>query len=100
MGEKTSQPGSIHPRIIEIMKRFPEDISGGQIRQELEKAGLRPKDQTHLDRRKRDLKRWFNIENLVNGKSRNVVLPVSRHARQGIIALEFPRQRILVYGQA
>ena len=54
-----SRPGEIHLRIVEVMKRFPEGVSGGQIRQELEKAGLRPEDQTHLDRRKRDLKKWF-----------------------------------------
>jgi hypothetical protein len=34
-----SKPGLIHLRIIEVMKRFPEGLSGGQIRQELEKEG-------------------------------------------------------------
>jgi hypothetical protein len=57
-----SKPGRIHLRIIEVMKRFPDGISGGQIRHELEKEGLEPGDQTHLDRRKRDLKKWFVIE--------------------------------------
>lgn len=61
------------------MKRFPEGVSGGQIRQELEREGLRANDQTHLDRRKRDLKKWFIIEKtkapmIVEGKTRNVVL--------------------------
>jgi 5-methylcytosine-specific restriction endonuclease McrA len=61
------------------MKRFPEGISGGQIRQELEKEGLRPEDQTHLDRRKRDLKKWFVIETaastqVLNGIARKVTL--------------------------
>jgi len=74
-----SQPGKIHLRIIEVMKRFPGGISGGQIRQELEKEGLEPGDQTHLDRRKRDLKKWFVIEKdvatiVVSGKSRKVTL--------------------------
>lgn len=74
-----TRPGSIHLQIIEVMKRFPEGISGGQIRQELEKFGLRPEDQTHLDRRKRDLKKWFIIRKLkvtqdIAGKRRNVVL--------------------------
>lgn len=46
---------------------------------ELEKEGLRPEDQTHLDRRKRDLKKWFIIEKIkeiqdVDGKKRPVVL--------------------------
>ena len=61
------------------MKRFPGGISGGQIRQELEKEGLRPEDQTHLDRRKRDLKKWFVIEKIagvqkIEGKDRKVIL--------------------------
>ena len=61
------------------MKRFPEGISGGQIRHELEAEGLLPEDQTHLDRRKRDLKKWFIIETVesfkvVAGKRRRVTL--------------------------
>jgi len=61
------------------MKRFPQGITGGQIRQELEKEGLRPEDQTHLDRRKRDLKKWFMIDKrpttvIVEGKKRSFVL--------------------------
>lgn len=79
MAKKTSKPGVIHLRIIEVMKRFPEGITAGQIRQELEKEGLRPEDQTHLDRRKRDLKKWFLIDKrrstmIVEGKKRNFVL--------------------------
>jgi 5-methylcytosine-specific restriction endonuclease McrA len=75
----SSKPGAIHLRIIEVMRRHPEGISGGQIRQELEREGLKPEDQTHLDRRKRDLKKWFNIETVdstlvLNGKIRKVTL--------------------------
>lgn len=74
-----SKPGAIHLRIAEVMKRFPGGVTGGQIRQELEKEGLRPEDQTHLDRRKRDLKKWFLIERKqavqeVNGRKRKVIL--------------------------
>jgi 5-methylcytosine-specific restriction endonuclease McrA len=74
-----SKPGKIHLRIIEVMKRFPDGISGGQIRQELEKEGLDPSEQTHLDRRKRDLKKWFAIQKepatiVVNGTKRRVTL--------------------------
>jgi hypothetical protein len=68
MAKGTSQPGQIHMQIIEVMKRFPEGISGGQIRQELEKEGLRPEDQTHLDRRIRELDEWFIIEKSVIGQ--------------------------------
>jgi hypothetical protein len=75
----TSKPGAIHERIIAVMKRFPDGVSGGQIRQELEKEGLRPEDQTHLDRRKRDLKKWFIIHTFkaareIGGKVRPVTL--------------------------
>lgn len=74
-----SKPSTIHHQIIEVMKRFPEGISGGQIREELEKLGLEAGDQTHLDRRKRDLKKWFVIRKksstvTFNGKSRKVTL--------------------------
>ncbi len=74
-----SRPGLIHLRIVEVMKRFPEGVSGGQIRQELENEGLKAEDQTHLDRRKRDLKKWFVIQKkassvVVNGKKRSVIL--------------------------
>lgn len=79
MSGTQSKPGAIHLRIVEVMKRFPGGISGGQIRQELEREGLRPEDQTHLDRRKRDLKKWFVIEKVlgaqeVRGMGRRVVL--------------------------
>jgi 5-methylcytosine-specific restriction endonuclease McrA len=79
MAGKESKPSSIHLRIVEVMKRFPNGISGGQIRQEMEREGLRPDDQTHLDRRKRDLKKWFLVEKIVStqeigGKNRKVVL--------------------------
>src|SRR5271157_1146960 len=89
MSKKTSQPGKIHLRIIEVMKRFPDGITAGQIRQELEREGLRPEDQTHLDRRKRDLKKWFviekgNAEQIVEGKRRSVVVYKYRGERQRI----------------
>src|ERR1700730_2849649 len=79
MAKRISKPGAIHLQIIEVMRNFPHGITGGQIRQELVKQGLRPEDQTHLDRRKRDLKKWYIIEKsttaiLVEGKRRNVVL--------------------------
>lgn len=89
MGKKASKPGLIHRRIVAVMMRFPDGISGGQIRQELEKEGLQPEDQTHLDRRKRDLKKWFVIHKTslsvtVNGKKRTVMLYKYGGQRQGI----------------
>ena len=74
-----SKPGKIHLRIVGVMKRFPDGVSGGQIRQELEKEGLEPDDQTHLDRRKRELKKWFVIKKdtatiVVSGRKKKVIL--------------------------
>jgi hypothetical protein len=56
-----SKPGRIHERIVEILKRFPEGRTCGQVRLELEKEGLRPDEQTYLDKRMRELPRWYNI---------------------------------------
>lgn len=53
---KTSKPGRIHLRIVEVLKLYPEGVTGGQIRHELEKEGLAADEQTYLDRRKWDLK--------------------------------------------
>jgi hypothetical protein len=77
--KKSSKPGEIHLRIVEVLKRFPGGASGGQIRQELEKEGLLADEQTHLDRRKRDLKKWFLIHKVkaiqeLAGRKRTVVL--------------------------
>lgn len=85
-----SNPGKIHLRIIEVMKRFPDGISGGQIRHELEKEGLDASEQTHLDRRKRDLKKWFAIQKvaakvLVNGVNRTVTLYKYEGTRSKIV---------------
>lgn len=55
---KSRRPIAIHMRIVELMKRHPEGISSGQIREEL---GFAAGEQTHLDKRKRELRQWFAI---------------------------------------
>ena len=85
-----SKPGAIHLQIIEVMKRFPDGISGGQIREELEKEGLDAGEHTHLDRRKRELKKWFVIKreiaaSVVNGKKRRVTLYKFSGSRDEIV---------------
>jgi hypothetical protein len=62
MVKEMSQPEEIHLRIVEIMKRFPEGISSGQIKCELGREGIPPEDLRHLARRIRELDRWFIIE--------------------------------------
>jgi len=74
-----SRPGAIHLRIIEVLKQFPEGRTCGQVRHELEKEGLRADEQTYLDKRMRELPRWFKIEKTrtiapVGGKRQSVVV--------------------------
>jgi hypothetical protein len=64
MAKKTSQPGNIHLRIVEVMKRFPEGISGSQIRREPEKKGVRTEDLNHLGRRIDELDEWFVVDRM------------------------------------
>ena len=50
---KESQPGKLHLRIVEVMKRFPEGISCDQIRHELEREGIPAEDIGHRPPHKR-----------------------------------------------
>jgi hypothetical protein len=47
------------------MKRFPEGISSGQIRHELEREGIPPGDLGQIARRIRELDKWFIIEKMM-----------------------------------
>lgn len=76
MARGLSQPGQVHLRIIEVMKRFPEGISGGRIRSELEKEGLAPSDLRNLHRRINELNKWFIIDKIVVEQTGPGGLPV------------------------
>jgi hypothetical protein len=78
MAKKTSQPGTIHLRIVDVMKRFPEGISATQIRRELKNEGASPGDLNHLGRRIAELDEWFVIEKVTaqqasEGKERRLM---------------------------
>jgi len=62
MAKGKSGPGRIHEQIIEVMKRFPEGVSAGQIRHALERTGVSFQDSVDLVRRIRELDKWFIIE--------------------------------------
>jgi hypothetical protein len=94
MAKGGSKPGVIHLRIVEVMKKFPEGISGGQIRQELEREGLKAEDQTHLDRRKRDLKKWFVIR-----KATSTVVVAEKKRRVTLYSYGGERPKITDEGQ-
>jgi len=62
MAKGISRPTKIHRRIIAVMKRFPDGISAGQIRHELERQGIPRKDLCDLAQRISELDNWFLIE--------------------------------------
>jgi hypothetical protein len=54
-----SRPGAIHRKIIELLRQNPDGLSSGQIRAKLNIAA---DEQAQLDRRRRDLRKWFVLE--------------------------------------
>jgi hypothetical protein len=57
-----SKPNDTQLRMVELLKLNPDGMTCGQLRFELEKEGLQGDEQTHLDRRYRDLPKWYLIE--------------------------------------
>lgn len=83
-------------KIIELLQRHPEGLTSGEIREKLQ---IPADQQTHLDRRKRDIRKWYELitiphpsnpryklgerreqgaDSEVNGKLRAEVLRASR----------------------
>lgn len=59
-----SQPGAIHRRIAKLLQEHPDGLTSGQIRAKLNLAG---DEQSQLDRRRRDLRKWYVIEKRKRG---------------------------------
>lgn len=59
-----SRPGAIHRQIIELLRQNPEGLTSGQIRAKLNIAA---DEQSQLDRRRRDLRKWFILEKRQSG---------------------------------
>lgn len=72
-----SRPGAIHRKIIELLRQHPNGLTSGQIRAKLD---LPPDEQAHLDRRKRDLRKWFVLEKRRVGKELLYILKGEREA--------------------
>lgn len=73
-----SKPNETQLRMVELLKQCPDGMTCGQLRRELEREGLQSDEQTHLDRRYRDLPKWYRIEKsrvkeVVGGKTVSVV---------------------------
>jgi 5-methylcytosine-specific restriction endonuclease McrA len=54
-----SKPGTIHRKMAQLLEQHPSGLTSGQLR---EKLGLRPTEQAQLDRRRRELRKWYRIE--------------------------------------
>jgi len=80
-----TKPLEIHRHLIEVLKKCPEGLTCGQARHQLEQQGLlSAEEQTHLDRRWRQLPSWYKIQKIratevVGGRN----LPVVRYRYLG-----------------
>ena len=54
-----SKPGAIHRKMAELLQQHPGGLTSGQLR---EKLGLSATEQAQLDRRRRELRNWYQIE--------------------------------------
>lgn len=54
-----SRPGAIHRRIAGLLREHPEGLTSGQIRAKL---NIPADEQAQLDRRRRDLRKWYILE--------------------------------------
>jgi 5-methylcytosine-specific restriction endonuclease McrA len=59
-----NNPGNIHRQMAELLRQHPDGLSSGQIRAKL---GIAAEEQAQLDRRRRELRRWFVIEKVKKG---------------------------------
>jgi 5-methylcytosine-specific restriction endonuclease McrA len=59
-----SRPGAIHRKIIELLQQHPDGLTSGQIRAKLNIAA---DEQAQLDRRRRDLRKWYVLEKRQSG---------------------------------
>lgn len=66
-----TKPGTIHKEIIALLSEAPGGLTMGEIREKLGKA---PDAQAQLDRRKRDLHKWYLIETRKEGRATRHVL--------------------------
>ena len=59
-----SRPGAIHRQIAELLRQHPEGLTSGQI---CAKLNLAADEQAQLDRRRRDLRKWYILEKRQSG---------------------------------
>lgn len=79
-----SGPTGIVARIIELLRKHPEGLTSGQIR---EKLNIAAGAQAQLDRRRRQVRDWYELVTVPNGTSPLYRLgqPVGKPSSQGVI---------------
>lgn len=58
------EPSGMVGKIVELLKLHPEGLTSGEIR---EKLGIPAHEQAQLDRRRREVRDWYNLESVPNG---------------------------------
>ena len=58
------KPGAIHRKMAELLQENPGGLTSGQLREGL---GLDPAEQAQLDRRRRELRYWYEIDKKTAG---------------------------------
>lgn len=61
----SDEPTGMMAKIAEVLRQNPEGLTSGEIR---EKLGLAPNEQSQLDRRRRELRKWYNLIQIPGGK--------------------------------
>lgn len=91
-----AKPGKIHQQMAELLRQHPEGLTSGQLR---EKLGLGPTEQAQLDRRRRDLKKWYLIEKQQKGRDLVYIYKGTRDAPLQAEGVNW-RQRSAALGRA
>lgn len=70
-----SSPGAIHRKLADLLREHPEGLTSGQLRHKL---GIAADEQAQLDRRRRELRKWYEIEKRQVGNDTVYVLKGER----------------------
>jgi len=92
-----TRPGDIHRKIVELLIANPLGLTSGDIRAKLK---LQPNEQAQLDRRRRDLKKWFNIEKGFLADGRTVYIYRGERAEPFAADTLDLKTRAVVFGMA
>ncbi|MCF7786817.1 MAG: HNH endonuclease [Prosthecobacter sp.] len=69
------EPTGVVALIIDLLRKHPEGLTSGEIREKLQ---IPADQQTHLDRRKRDIRKWYELITVPNGANPRYKLGAKR----------------------